>query len=238
MCKKFKSVALLIAAAGLAVDKAHAGIILTPGVVILNPGGDVNPVPSTTPNGTLPTPTFGTVVAAETQNFSTSVYSGSLFSEAINVGTVASPQYDFLYQITDNAGSTDSIANLTLSSFSTFTTYVGYSTGNAANGFSGSVIPTDATSDVTGSNIGWDFDPGNPASTLGPGTTSYTLLIETNSAGYTNGNAAITDDEPADAFAVVPAYGFSSPPVPEPASVGLLLMTGGMLMSRRRSRGK
>jgi hypothetical protein len=223
---------LLIAIAGLAVDKAHAVIILTPGVVQLNPGATQNPVP----NATLPTSAF--TVAAESENFSTSVYSGSLFSEAINVGTLASPQYDFLYQITDNAGSTDSIANLTLSSFSTFSTYVGYSTTNIAPSAAGSVIPTDATSDLTGSNIGWDFDPGNPATTLAPGTTTYTLIIETNSVGYTNGNAAITDDQPADAYAVVPAFGFSSPPVPEPASVGLLLMTGGLLMSRRRSRGK
>jgi hypothetical protein len=224
--KRLAGVAVAFAATnvGFAVsslNQAQASVLL--------PGQTLTPVPSET----LPT---GTVSAYETQSFSASVigegvvFTGTLYSEALNVGTALAPQYDFIYQLTDNAGSQDAIARLSLSSFETFTTDVGYATANVEAGVTGNTSPSDATSDVVGSVIGFDFDP--PA--LAPGNTTYSLIIATDSNSYINGNGAITDDGAADALAVVPAYGFSTPPVPEPASAALIMACGGLIMSRRR----
>lgn len=196
---------------------------------VLLPGQTLSPVPSEA----LPA---GTVSASETIPFSASVvgegvvFTGSLYSEALNVGTSLAPQYDFIYQLTNNAGSPDAIARLSLSSFLSFTTDVGYSTTNVEAGVTGSASPASATSDVTGSVIGFDFDPPD----LAAGSTTYSLIVATDSNSYTNGNGAVTDDGAADALAVVPAYGFSTPPVPEPASTALLMACGGLIMSRRR----
>lgn len=183
----------------------------------------------------LPT---GTVVASETEPFSgtlgSATISGSLFSEVLNVGSPTSPQYDFIYQVT-NTGTAgdDSIARLSLSSFTGFTTDVSDSTVSIQGSLTSSVTASDIA-DTGGSVIAFDFNdtPGQ----IPLGHTTDTLIVATDATTWTQGNGSLTDDAIANTEVVVPVYGILMSNVPEPGTIGLMAVAGGFLLSRRRSK--
>ncbi len=133
--------------------------------------------------------------------------------------TPTSNTLDFVYQVGNDPGSTDSYTELTISPFGTFTTNVGYQqTG---------VDPSGA--DRLGNNIiDWYF------AGIGPGASSDYLVIQTNATAYKMGSGEVIDDGTAGASATVP-YGVSGG-IPEPASATLAIAASGLILRRRRQR--
>src|SRR5579872_2688584 len=133
--------------------------------------------------------------------------------------TPTSNTLDFVYQLS-NSGNGDSFKELTLSRFGTTTTNVGYEQTAA----------TDHTGvDRNGPNvIDWYFAN---ASGIAPGQSSDYLVNQTNATQYTVGTGSIIDGGTAVAQVQVP---FAGNNVPEPASVGLIIVAAGMALGRRR----
>ena len=214
-------------AASTVVSLVMLGAVSSVKAVLITPGQTISPVPSES----LPT---GTVVASETKSFTgtlgSAVITGNLFSEVLNVG-VTSPQYDFIYQVTNTGtGSDDEISRLSLASFTGVTTDVSDSSTSVQPSLTASVVPTSvADPDVSGDVIAWDFDPAD----IGLGQSTYSLIIATNANSFVQGDGSLTDDAIADAQVEAPAFEMTIP-VPEPASVAVVGVLGSFLLSRRR----
>ena len=140
---------------------------------------------------------------------------------------------DFVYQVSNNAGSTDSIARLTATNFSGWDTDVGYATNGSALGSSfvdGTWAPETVDRVTPGDTIGFSFTP----TVIVPGDSSTVLIIETNATTYSAGDLNIIDG----GVSTVDAYepGLSATPLP----AALPLFAGGLGMfgfiSRRKKR--
>lgn len=135
--------------------------------------------------------------------------------------TPSSNTLDFVYLLTNTgAAGSDSFKELTLSPFSTFMTNVGYEqTGTDPTG-----------ADRVGHNtIDWYFSGSN---TIGPGTSTDYLVIQTSATTYNFGSGEVIDDGSAKAVAEAPYATTTN--MPEPASMTLAVLAGVLVLGRRR----
>ena len=132
---------------------------------------------------------------------------------------------DFFLFVESNSSSTDSIARITLASFGSFLTDVGYTTGKGGN--PGGVIPSTVDRSGNGSVVGFNF---STLTGVGPGGQTQELEIETNAKSFTTGSIQMIDSS------VASVQGFAPSSVPEPGSISLALLGGALLgiVGRRR----
>lgn len=201
---------------------SFGGSIASAALLSLTPGSSIN-FTSTPAPASLPT---GALVASESfplHDVGGATLQGTLTSWVFD-DTPSSSTLDFVYQLT-NTGNGDSFNGLTLLPFHNFTTNVGYQTG--------AVDPSASDRSVNGQNIDWTFVGSTaPTTSIGPGQSSDYLIIQTNATQWNaQGAASVIDGGTAQTGAEAP---YLMPTVPEPASIGLIVMAGGMLMGRRR----
>jgi len=129
--------------------------------------------------------------------------SGSTMSGAYTEAVYANPAntfcsgcLDFALQVTNNAGSTDSIGRVTVSSFAGALADIGYSpVGSAYPGglfVDGTAAPQLVDRVLPGDSIGFTFNA-PVALPIAPGQTSTVLEVQTNATHFGVGNANIND---------------------------------------------
>jgi hypothetical protein len=190
----------------------------------LTPGALLTPVPPEAG------PTGGVVLATQTSPFVSSTYTGELVSSVIQGDTTnALGGLTFTYVLRNITGS-HSINRLSINGFDGFTTDVSASSPLVA----GTVVPAYADREASGTSIGFSWVAA-PIGTgaVGPGQSSATLVVQTNSPVFVPTSAFVLDGFPAGMLAFAP--------VPEPstfvlAGSGLALMAYGF--SRRRRSAK
>ena len=202
---------------------------------VLVPGAEAPPDVTTAPAATL----LATLSAPWTDT--TSTMSGTMrsavYSDPSNVFCAGC--LDFMYQVANNASSTDSIARLTAISFAGSQTDVGFLTnGSALSGLffvNGTVAPQLVDRSSVGDVIGFTFD----APTLvevPPGATSMVLFIETNAKTFKPGDVSLIDGGVTTVASFAPIA-----VVPEPAAWLLMVAgvgaVGASLRSSRRGSG-
>jgi len=137
----------------------------------------------------------------------------------------------FLYSITNNATSVDSIVRTVLQGFAGFIVDVGYSLLSPV----GSVIPTSDDRSANGSVIGYNFSPPPLGlGVLGPGKTTVFLEIQTNATSSVLAPALRINNSES-----TPVLSVYVPTVAEPGTLLLLAsgLTGLGLLAHRRMRG-
>jgi hypothetical protein len=149
-------------------------------------------------------------------------FTGTLTSAVYNDPTTGG--LDFLYQITNDPTSVDEFDELSLSSFSSFSTDVDYVNGT------GDVNPDSTTrSSGAGKIVAFMFSGGVPG-----GQDTSEMLVETNSHNFMVGVGSVIDGATGGTTISAPATGTFMSNVPEPASFSAILLAGGMLLGRRR----
>jgi hypothetical protein len=150
------------------------------------------------------------------------------------IGTLTSYVYvdgsfdEFVYQVSLYKNAGDDFDAVSLSAFTSgVTTSVGYDdSGGGVDPTSVSRTAFDANND---SNLDWAMNE------ISPGESSAFLTVDTNATQIALGNGAVQDDISGNASIDVP---FLMPTVPEPASMGLIIVAGGMVLGRRRRRSR
>jgi len=127
---------------------------------------------------------------------------------------------DFFVVVTSNTTSIDDIERITLASFGSFLTNVGYSIGQGSN--PSGVLPTTVDRSTNGSVIGYNFSVPNG---VPPGGSTEFLEIETNATSFMKGTLQIIDSSVASVSAFEPCMGMT----PEASSVSMTLL-GGLLL--------
>jgi hypothetical protein len=149
------------------------------------------------------------------------------------LGTVSSQVFpdglgglEFVYQV--NITANDDFDSVTLSRFSSsVTTNVGY------NNPGGDVDPTNVQRTIN-RTLDWGFQSAPAGNgSIGPGNTGDYLIVDApNATNVASGTGSIIDNTTGQGAIDVP---FLMPiNVPEPTSVGLIVLAGGILMGRRR----
>lgn len=186
----------------------------------LAPGALLTPVPAEAG------PTGGVVLATQTSPFVSTTYTGELVSSVIQGDTTnALGGLTFTYVLRNITG-THSINRLSINGFDGFTTDVSASSPVAA----GTIVPAYSDRESSGTSIGFSWVAAPIGSgAVGPGQSSATLVVQTNSPVFVPTSAFVLDGFPAGMLAFAP--------VPEPstfvlAGSGLALMAYGF--SRRR----
>ena len=191
----------------------------------LTPGG-----PSIVPTATTET---GTLIASQTNAFTAlgGTYGGSLYSAVFREtgGTL-----DFVYQVQNNAGSTDAIDRVSGGSFAKFDTsgYIDTTQSLPGDLGTGTVAPSFVFESLSG-GVGYAFD-NNSTFTLLPGMTSDLIVLTTNAKNFKVSTEGISGNTTVN----VPTY--TPAPVPESSTAvgfGALLALGlGGVAVRRRNR--
>src|SRR5215469_5087123 len=149
-----------------------------PGTVTLGPSQ--NGVPGHVTSGT----SAGTLLTDVVAPFSFTTTAGT------TSGTIVTAVYqesggslDFYYQVNSNTSSATGLARETDTSFTGWTTALGYRTDGASlpGGLfsNGTQIPIGGDRDAAGSTVGFNFNP-PVSSEIGPGQASDVLIISTN----------------------------------------------------------
>ncbi len=213
-----------------------AAIFLTTlaNATILSPGGSSPVAPSA-----FGTPVTGPFLAnTGLQNFTATnslgqvtisgEYEAMVYSDPGN--NFCAGCLDFFVFVESNSTSTDAIERITLASFSSFLTNVGYSVGKDSK--PSGVVPDTVDRSSNGSVIGFNFTtlPG-----VAPGGETTMLEIQTNATSFMKGTLQIIDSSVASVAAFEPCG-----MVPEASSVSLTLLGGallgiGMIGRRRRA---
>ena len=235
--KKLLGTALLfLAIVTLTIPSAHATLL---GTVPLLPGDTVVPGLTSASPGTL----LASLSVPWISSLGTS--SGTLVSAVFRE---AGGTMDFYYQLTNNLTAPncgtpgkpacDPLSREADTNFMSWLTFVGYRIdGLSLPGgvfVNGTVPPVTADRNSTGSVVGFQYNPPDPAK-IQPGQTGYVVVISTNALNFMAGNASIIDGGVTTVASFAPAP--TTPPVPEPAS--FLLFGGGIiaLIGRRRRVG-
>jgi hypothetical protein len=200
---------------------------------VLLPGAEAPPDASAAPVATL----LATLSAPWTD--STSTMSGTMrsavYSDPTNVFCAGC--LDFMYQVTNNASSTDSIARLSAIDFTGSRTDVGFLTnGSALSGLffvvNGTVAPQLVDRSSVGDVIGFTFDA--PAlAEVSPGATSMVLFIETNAKTFKPGDISLIDGGVTTLASFAPIAA-----VPEPAAWFLMVAGVGAIGASLRLSGR
>jgi len=197
---------------GLA-GRASAVVLSSAGSTATLPGLDTYP-PGSVEDGVELNKNFTSVNGLFTGTLDTWVYTDSV-----------SGDLDFVYQLLNTTtGPADSLDRLSVSSFGGWSSDVDYAPiPTNPNG----VGPT--SGDRLGGVIGFNFT----GDEIAPGEISDYLIVKTNATQVGEGTGSIIDGDSAQAEVQVP---FGIAPMPEPASLGLLVIGAGMLSARRRRR--
>jgi hypothetical protein len=196
---------------------ASGGALIAPAAkaVVILPGTSAAPIGNGVIAGTQLLNVTTPFVAKDILN--NVVFSGSLQSIVLQQ---SGGNLEFVYQFSnDNNPNNDSIERFSVDDFTGFSTDVDYipSTGASA--------PTLVSRQpaVTGDVVGYTF------SGVSPGTSTDILTVETNATAFQIGSAALQDGGNVSIPAPVPA-------VPEPATIGLLVLSvSGLTLRRRRA---
>lgn len=149
-------------------------------------------------------------------------------------GTLASSVYSgdtsnpfggltFTYLLSNSSTSADALARLTLSSFASQMTDVGYkNTG---------IIPLNVVRDAGGDQIAFNLLTPLFQHSLTPGASTVLLTIQTGATGYNTGNASVIDSATANVPALVPTS-----IVPEPGVLSLAGLGLAATLLRRKSK--
>jgi hypothetical protein len=183
-------------------------VVIVPGDPPQTPTGIVAPY-SGIPIFSVTTPFVGTLPVLNTVSFT-----GSLTSQ-VYVGSGG--KLDFVYQFSDdNNPNNDAIERFTVDGFTGFTTDADYI---PSTGVDAPELVTRQDS-ITGDVVGYQFAGVNP------GENTDILVIQTNATAYQTGDASFQDGGNVSIPAPVPA-------VPEPATIGLLVISLSALNLRR-----
>lgn len=210
MARVFKSSVLVFAAFAVFAASAFASTIV-PGQTVVQFSDEPDPV-----GGVLAAPVL-------TLPFVAGTFSGTLTTMVISGDTTnALGGLTFVYTITNNDVSPDAIHRLTVNGFSGFATDGSYQLAGADQ------KPTTIDRSTNGDVIGFGFI-GAPLGfgELAPGATSTPLVIQTDAPAYRQTFASVIDG-------TVTTVGTYSPVVPEPMTLGLLLVGMGTAIIRRR----
>jgi len=208
-----RTIVAVLAALVLTVCTPVHSALLPPGGAILAPGE--------------PDPTGGFVVGGGAAVPFASPAGPGQFSGTLTTTVIAGDPSNpfggltFVYRLTNDAVSQNSIGRLTIVDFSGFLTDVSYQIPAAG------LAPTSVNRSIgAGTTIGWDFT-GVPVGLgkLNPGAGSAVLVVQTNALAFTDDFANVIDG----AVVQVPSLG---PTVPEPAMLSLLAL--GYFVRRHR----
>lgn len=190
-----------------------------------------------TPGGAQVVPTIttetGTLITSQTDPFTalSGTYGGTLYSAVYKEtgGTL-----DFIYQVKNNAGSTDALDRIAGGNFIGFNPDAFYSTQAGGLGV-GTQAPNFAFETLSG-GAGFKFDTSGNGNLLA-GTTSDVLIIRTSATNFVNSSEGVSDNTTTNVGSYSPASA-----VPEPASVvtfalGGLALLGLIARKTRRTGG-
>jgi hypothetical protein len=228
----FARTRLILAAAAIGVLGSGAGTAMA--IVLPATGGSGMPTGTFTLAGETHLPAFDL-----TTTYSAVLSHGLLFDFSLSTSVYSNPStggLDFVYQLTNtgpNNSTADTFERLTLNSFANFTTDVDY---EANTGLIGQPSPN---APVPGDVPAMEVDRSTNGSVVGfvltqpltPTSQTDEFIVRTNATEVTLGSASVIDGFQGSAITEVPA-------VPEPASMGLVAVSLGLLARRRRVVGK
>jgi hypothetical protein len=208
---KFSIASMLAVALVAAASTVHAALIA--------PGASFATPPTASPAG-------GAAIIASTGpvNFVSTpdptAFHGILRSD-VYTNDAANPfginKLTFVFQLSNDGTSLDVIERLTNTNFAGYQTDVGW---NGAG-----VIPSQVDRSANSRVIGWGL---TTVSWLAPGQASATLVIATDATQFTTAFSSVIDGGTAN----IPTFGPA--PIPEPATMGILGISGASLLAIRR----
>jgi hypothetical protein len=165
--------------------------------------------PGVTPSGSTAAASQNLLATISNESFTAATFSG-LVTENVYQNT-SNGDLTFTYQFTNNSGSPDGIARMSVSNYSPmYTTDV----SQLANGGTVSSDSADRLIASGGNVVGWDFFKG-----VGQGAQSYLLIITTDAKAYGNGQIAFQDGSNVTVRGLAPT-------VPEPGTIAAFVVTG------------
>jgi hypothetical protein len=186
---------------------------------ILAPGAGPTVTPGTASLAGLALVTDETVPFTGVDSASNEVFQGNLESRVYSDPSTGG--LDFAYQIDASAPEPDSIHTVAITSFAKYSTDVDYvsSTGTVTYG------TVARASTFNGFKLAFNYSA--DVNAIAPGDSTDWILVKTNAHAYDAlGGAAISDGGSAN----ISIY----EPVPEPASLTLLVISGGLMLVRRQ----
>ena len=185
-----------------------------------------------------------TLLASDNSGFVTGSFNGvvltvdlvsAVYSDPSN--TFGAGRLDFMYQVTNASSSTDSVGRITATNFAGFMTDVGYTAAGAS--LPGGLFANGSTAPGlvdrnTASTVGFGFAVPPLFALVPPGGASTVLIIQTDAAHFTVGQATVIDGKAITVGAFGPAV---TTAVLEPATLSLLgLGLAGVGFMRRRKK--